>query len=141
MVNKTTDLNAVITEAEKGHIGEIAVYVRDKAPRFSKKTTREDALNQFAISRIWDTEENTGVLIFVCLRKKVIEIIVDRGASKKIPDRTWGRICKEAVELIEKKKNADSGIEYAIEQVGEELRKAFPGVRPRNQIPDGVITN
>ena len=141
MVNKTTDLSTAITEAEKGHTGEIAVYVRDRAPLFSKKTTREDALNQFAISRIWDTEENVGVLVFVCLRKKAIEIVVDRGASKKIPDEAWSRICNEAIELIKNEKSADIGIEHAIKRVGEELRKALPGKRLKNQIPDTVIAN
>jgi len=134
------NLSSIITEAEKGHIGEIVVYLRNRAPLFTKKTIREDALEQFSVRGVWDTEENVGVLIFICLGKKAIEIVVDRGASKKIPSDIWNTICGEAVEIFRNERNYQVGIEHAIKRVGEELRKALPGEREKNQIPDTIIT-
>jgi len=133
-------LTALITEAEKGHVGEIVVYLRNRSPLFSKKSIREQALEQFSMRRVWDTEGNVGVLIFVCLGRKAIEIVVDRGASKKIPNTAWESICSEAIEIFRNEKNYQIGIEHAIKRVGDELRRALPGVKERNQIPDTVIT-
>ena len=88
---------------------------------------------------IWDTEGNVGVLIFVCLGKRAIEIVADRGASNKIQSSAWDSICNDTIEIFRNEKNYQVGLEHAIKRVGEELRRALPGVREKNQIPDSVI--
>jgi uncharacterized membrane protein len=135
------NLTGVITEAEKGHIGEIVAYVRSRAPLFSKKTIRDEALEQFSLRRVWDTEENVGVLIFICLGKKAIEIVADRGASKMVTQEIWNTICCESAEIFKNEKNHQVGIEHAIKRVGDELRKVLPGQRSSNQIADTILTN
>jgi len=132
-------LSSLIMEAEIGHTGEIAVYLRDRARLFSKNSVRADAVEQFSSRRIWDTEDNIGVLVFVCLSKKAIEIVADRGASNKIQSSTWEQICLEAAEIFRNEKDSQIGLEHAIKRVGEELRRAIPGERKQNQISDQAV--
>ena len=131
-------IDAAVQEAEKGHTGEIVVAVRRGLPRFAKTTPREEAVEVFATERVWDTEENNGVLIFVLLKERAIEIVADRGVMKKIPKERFKQICDEAITKLRDGTALEEAVESMVNMTGEELRKAFPGVKQFNQLRDDL---
>lgn len=75
-------LVAGVRGAEQGHYGEIQIYVEGSLPLIDVlcgKTPRARAEEIFAANRLWDTERNTGVLIYLLLSERELEIVADRG--------------------------------------------------------------
>ena len=46
----------------------------------------------FAQLRVWDTELNSGVLIYLLLAEQRIEIVVDRGVMQRVPQAQWDAV-------------------------------------------------
>ena len=103
------------------------------------QTARERALVWFGQSRLWDTEENSGVLIYLSLPDKQVEIIVDRGIARKVPQTTWQDICQVMVVLLQQGKNTEA-LEKGLRLVGEVLQGSFArgDVPYHNQFPNQV---
>ena len=59
------------------------------------RTPRERAHEVFAHLRVWDTEHNSGVLIYVLLADHAIEIVADRGIAAKVGESEWKSICEQ----------------------------------------------
>ena len=49
-------------------------------------TPRERALEVFGLLRVWDTEENCGVLVYLLLADRDVEIVADRGIHRAVGD-------------------------------------------------------
>jgi hypothetical protein len=134
---------AAITEAirlgEQTHRGEVRLIVEKAMPSdaiWDGITNRQRALALFADHGVWDTEENCGVLIYVNLAEHKVDIIADRGISRKIDEATWQTICRTMTENFAQGKFHDGSL-GAIEQVNALLRTHFPSDGPRqNQLPD-----
>ncbi|MCX7275232.1 MAG: TPM domain-containing protein, partial [Burkholderiales bacterium] len=60
-----------------------------------RMTARERALEVFGALRVWDTEANNGVLLYVLLADKAVEIIADRGAARAIAQPVWDEIARD----------------------------------------------
>ena len=58
-----------------------------------KLTPRERALEVFGLLRVWDTEENGGVLVYLLLADRDVEIVADRGIDRVVDDAAWQAIC------------------------------------------------
>ena len=58
-------------------------------------TPRERALEVFGLLRVWDTEHNTGVLIYVLHAEHAVEIVADRGIARRVPQAEWDALCRE----------------------------------------------
>ena len=43
----------------------------------------------FGKLRVWDTEHNNGVLIYLLLAEHAIEIVADRGLNEQVPPQQW----------------------------------------------------
>jgi uncharacterized membrane protein len=81
-----------IEQAERTHSGEIRVAVETALPLsllWRKVGARERALQLFASLGVWDTRHNNGVLIYVLLGDRAVEIIADRGIAEHIPASEW----------------------------------------------------
>src|SRR6188474_2725717 len=81
-------IEAAIGASERRHRGEIRFAVEgalEFLPVASGLTARERALELFSVLKVWDTEENTGVLIYVQCVERDIEVVADRGISRLIP--------------------------------------------------------
>ncbi len=63
------------------------------ASLFSGQSARERALDVFSYLRLWDTEQRNGVLVYILLADKAVEIVADRGLSATISDADWNTIC------------------------------------------------
>ncbi len=87
-----------ITLSEAQHSGEIRFVVEgalDGEPLFKDQSVQERAIDIFSQLRIWDTEANNGLLIYVLLADRAVEIIADRGIHAKVGAEEWQKICRK----------------------------------------------
>jgi len=121
-------IEQAIQAAEQGHSGEIRVAVEAALPwSYLKRDApaRERALMVFAKLRLWDTENNNGVLIYVELADRSIEIVADRGIAQRVGADDWqavaGRMRARFVAG-----DYEAGVLDAVEQVAQRLRAHYP---------------
>ena len=89
--------------------------------------------------RVWDTEHNNGVLIYVLLAEHAVEIVADRGIHAKVGNQRWEQIC-QAMESAFKNKDYQQGVENGIAAITQLLIEAFPAKGPRlNELPDTPV--
>lgn len=89
-------IQRAIAAGERGHRGEVCFAVEGALPwrlALSRRSVRERAAEVFAHLRVWDTRENTGVLIYVLLAEHAIEIVADRGIDARVGDGQWQALC------------------------------------------------
>jgi uncharacterized membrane protein len=132
-------IEQAIRASESGHMGEIRFVIEgalDTAPLFGGQWARERAIELFSQLRIWDTEHNSGVLIYLLLADRKVEIVADRGIHAMAGAHAWDTICT-AMESAFKKSNFEEGVVDGIQAVAHQLTKHFPaGVGYRNELPD-----
>lgn len=90
------ELGNAIQASEASHRGELRFAVEgalDVGQLWSGMTARERAIDLFSSLRIWDTAENNGVLIYLLLADRQVEIIADRGIHQKTGPEVWAAIC------------------------------------------------
>jgi uncharacterized membrane protein len=125
-----------IARGEALHRGEVRVVVESAMP-FRKirrnRTPRDRALDLFGTMRVWDTEENNGVLIYVSLSDRAIEVLADRGAATRVGDQTWLYACGLAQEEM-RQRRLEGAVIVAIETVHRGLATAYP-VQPKQGVP------
>jgi uncharacterized membrane protein len=91
-------IEQAVVASETAHRGEIrfAVEARlDLASLLAGETARQRALDAFAALGVWDTEENSGVLVYVLLADRRVEIVADRGYGARVTEEQWRAICAE----------------------------------------------
>ncbi len=132
-------ISRAIVASEKRHDGEIRFCIEAGLPwSYLKRNApaRERALMLFSKLRVWDTERNTGVLVYILLADKSIEIVADRGIARKLPQETWSAIC-ELLGARFRAGEAGAGVLVAIERIGDALVAHFPPQsRNDNELPD-----
>lgn len=121
-------LEAAVAAAESGHRGEIRVVVAlapEMADVFHGRPVRARAEDAFARLRVWDTEENSGVLIYLAWTEHEVEIVADRGIAAHVPAAAWEGICGEIVADCRAGHPAQA-LAKAVASIGELLRTHFP---------------
>jgi uncharacterized membrane protein len=89
-------IEAAVGEAEREHRGEIRFAVETALhwpALWQGQSPRDRALDLFSLLRVWDTELNTGVLVYVLLADRAVEIVADRGINAKVDPVQWESIC------------------------------------------------
>ena len=135
-------IEEAIQAGERAHSGQLRFVVEgalDGAPLFHNQTARQRALDIFSRLRIWDTAHNNGVLIYLLLADRNVEIIADRGIDAKVSASGWENICRD-MEADFAQGRFETGAVKGIEAVSRELAKYFPpnGTHP-NELPDKPI--
>lgn len=126
----TADARARLTKrvesAEQGHRGEVFLIVENHLPIQDAYyiNCRERAIDLFSEYRVWDTEENTGVLVYVNICEHQLEIVADRGISAHVSPTVWHAMCEKAVSGIANKKTEESVAEL-LDEVGQVLRQYY----------------
>lgn len=121
-------IEAAIRDSETAHSGEIAFAIENAlAPGqvWRRVTGRERALQVFSDLRVWDTEANNGVLIYVLLAEHDIEIVADRGAAACVDAGAWEAVA-QAMEAEFRAGRFEAGALAGIVRVGELLAQHFP---------------
>lgn len=137
-----TAIEQAIKASEAAHVGEIRFVVEgalDGTPLFKGQSARERAIDVFSQLRMWDTEHNNGVLIYLLLADRDVEIVADRGIHAKVGSGEWGTICRK-MEAAFKQASYEGGVVSGIQAVTQHLKEHFPAVRnDRNELPDKPV--
>lgn len=130
-------IGQAIAGSERLHHGEICFAIEGGLPlQALSASCRERAEELFGLLRVWDTAENCGVLLYVQLVDRDIEIVADRGIAARVPQSEWEEICRAMEEAFRQRRFVEGTME-AIERVTTLLAKNFPAERPnRNELPD-----
>lgn len=132
-----------IKQSELNHEGEICFAVEaalNTSLLLKNQTAQERAIEVFSQLRIWDTEYNNGVLIYLLLADRDIEIIADRGINAKVMKNEWADIC-HTMELEFQHQQFEAGIIEGIIGISHHLKKYFPrNSRDKgNELPDKPV--
>lgn len=131
-----------ITASETQHAGELRFVVEAGLPLVAlwhDTSPRARAADVFSQLRVWDTEHNCGVLIYVQWVDHAVEILADRGIAARVPQAEWEAIC-HAMEAAFKRGEYRDGALAAIERASALLRGHFPATRgSRNELPDKPV--
>lgn len=135
-------IKSAIEKAESLHAGEILFAVEAAlrpAQLMRGMTAQERALEVFSLLRIWDTEHNSGVLIYVLLGDRAVEIVADRGIHARTEGKqTWEHIV-DAMQDAFRAGKFESGSVGGVNAVAQELIKYFPLAGPNpDELPNAV---
>ncbi len=135
-------IEAAIQASEAEHVGEIRFAVEgglDGAPLFKGQSARERAIELFSQLRVWDTQHNTGVLIYLLLADRAVEIVADRGIHAKVDSHEWSKVCRE-MEAAFGQSNFEGGVVSGVQAVTRHLKQHFPSDgHDRNELPDKPV--
>jgi len=99
-------------------------------------TSRQRALEVFGLLRVWDTEYNNGVLIYVLHAEHAVEIVADRGLARCVSQAEWDGLCRQ-VETEFRARRYGAGAMAAINGAAGLLERHFPGQQPgKGELPD-----
>jgi len=134
-------ITQAIAHAETTHRGEIRFAIEASlSPQqvLRGMEARERALEVFAALRVWDTEDNSGVLIYVLLADHAIEIVADRGINLRAGDDTWVRIARAMQDEFGHGRY-QAGALAGISAVSRELSRHLPAADGNpNELSDDV---
>lgn len=135
-------IQAAIAGGETLHRAEVRLIVEPALPWYSAwrgLSARHRARELFSLYRIWDTEENCGVLIYINLADHKVEIIADRGVGRAVAAPDWQAVCQTMTQGFARGEFQDSTI-AGLGQLNRILNAQFPtnGVRS-NQLSDRPI--
>ena len=135
-------IEAVIDEGERRHRGEVRFAIEptlDPAQIWAGLAPRERALQVFAEQAIWDTEENTGILLYLLWADHAVEIVADRGVDRRVPGGRWEEICA-AVASACRDGRALEGVLAALAAINDTLAPVLPlGEGDRDELPNAPI--
>ena len=121
-------IEQAIKASETAHVGEIRFVVEgalEGSPLFKGQSARERAIDVFSQLRIWDTEHNNGLLVYLLLADRAVEIVADRGIHSKVGSREWESIC-HTMETAFNQKDFERGVVHGLQAVTQHLMKHFP---------------
>ena len=128
-------LTAQVATSESLHTGQIRICVEASLPtsylwRLGSKVSIEQLIRQRAVMlfgklRVWDTEHNNGVLIYLQLAERSIEVVADRGLSRHVPDDAWQAITQR-MSMAFREGRFEDGLRLALDEVSKLLIAHFP---------------
>jgi uncharacterized membrane protein len=136
-------IQKAIAAGEQTHQGQVCFAAEGALPLHELargRTPRARAQEVFAQLRVWDTEHNSGVLIYVLLADRAIEIVADRGIAARVAQGEWQALC-------DRMRDRFAGGDYergAVEGVGAVsaiVARHFPagGSAQANELPDRPV--
>jgi len=123
-----TEVEQRIAAGETRHAAEVRVAIEASLGLpavWSRMTPRERALEVFGALRVWDTEDNNGVLIYVLLADQTVEIVADRSAARAVSDAQWRAITEAMIRAFRAGRYRD-GLLGAIDELESRLAEVFP---------------
>lgn len=132
-------IEEAIRASEQEHVGELRFVVESVLPLHylrGKRPSRRRAEDLFGQLRVWDTEHNSGVLVYVQMLNRHIDIVADRGIASKVEQAEWDAVCR-AMEAEFRRGGYEAGALEGIERITRLLARHFPasGANP-NELPD-----
>jgi uncharacterized membrane protein len=135
-------IEAAVVRAERAHAGEIRFAIETSLTPLhviNDVAPHARALEVFSALRVWDTECNNGVLIYVQLADRHVEIVADRGFKGRVGQTEWDAVCRSMEEHF-RAGRFEAGSIAGVDAIGTLLARHFPqqtpAVEQRNQLPD-----
>ncbi len=135
------DITRAVREAERGHSGQIKVVIEGTPGVFhvlKNRTARDRAVDVFAAERVWDTNHNNGVLLYLMLAERDAEIVADRGLNGRVSPEQWQEVCAN-LERDVRAHGFSRAVCSAVSAIGARLREHFPSDENANELPDDVV--
>ena len=133
-----------VAASEQRHSGELRIYVEAGLPLaylWRDATPRERAIAMFGKLRVWDTEQNNGVLIYLLLAERAIEIVADRGLDRQVGAQQWQELLQRMAGAF-RAGRYEEGLAQAVDEVTALLVQHFPlraGEANPNELPDQPV--
>ncbi len=138
-----------VAASEKRHNGEIRIYVEAGLPTSylwrhlwnntdMQTLAHERAVMLFGRLRVWDTQHNNGVLIYLLLAEHNIELVADRGLNAVVSQADWHAMVGRMGSAFAAGR-FEEGLTQALEEVSAPLVQYFPlqpGSKNPNELPD-----
>jgi len=134
-------IEAGIAASERLHGGEIRVAIEgalEPSEIARGKAPRERALEVFAALGVWDTDANNGVLIYVLLADRDVEIVADRGFNDRVAAAEWREVC-DRIEREFRAGRFEHGMLAGVGEVGRIIGAHYPqrpGQRDEDELPN-----
>lgn len=134
-------ISATVAEGESRHRGEVCFAVEaalELPALWARRDARGRAQDVFAQLRVWDTEANNGVLVYLLLADHRIEIVADRGLDGLVSAEQWRGVCQLMEERL-KSGDAEDAAVTGIAAVSGLLAEHFPrseGEHDENELSD-----
>ena len=123
-------VEAAIDASEKKHDGELRFAVEaglHPLPLWRGQTARQRAQEIFGSLNVWDTAHNSGVLLYVQLVDRRIEIVADRGITAKVAQAEWDAICRRMEDAF-KARRFEAGALTGVTEITALLARHFPAL-------------
>ena len=128
-----------IAKSEALHNGELRFAIEtalDLPPLLHGLSSRQRARDVFSQLRVWDTEMNSGVLIYLLLVDHKVEIVADRGITAKVEQAEWEMVCRE-MEQAFRSGDFKGGAIVGVQRISALLAQHFPPeTRNPNELPN-----
>jgi uncharacterized membrane protein len=136
------DIETAIKQSESLHRGELRFAIENhlSSPRVWRGMQGYDrALEVFSNLRVWDTEENSGVLIYILLADREVHIVADRGIAKQVDQSEWN-LTADAMQTAFRQGDFRRGSISGIERITTILVKHFPALKDNpNELADQPV--
>jgi uncharacterized membrane protein len=137
-----TTIEHAIAGSERLHSGEVrfaAEPALDTRALLAGQSARERAIEVFSLLRLWDTAHRNGVLIYLLLADRDIEIVADRGVNAKVAPSEWEAICRTMEQGLRAGRNGEALV-AGIQRISDLLARHFPRrADDRNELPDQPV--
>jgi uncharacterized membrane protein len=141
-VNALKRIEDAVAAGERMHEGQVRFVVEASLPLaqvFRGLEPRARALALFGQLGVWDTEHNNGVLVYVLLADRDVEIVADRGINRRVSQDAWDAICRAMEHAFTEGRFEDGAID-GVMAIGELLAAHFPRTtQGPNELPDTPI--
>ena len=136
------EIAQAVQHAEQGHVGEIQVVIEGCIPsnQAYQQTVHMRARKLFAELGVWDTELNSGVLLYLNLCEQKVEIVIDRGIRNATEQSVWQAICDHMIIELKAKRHRNAVVEGVI-SIGKVLNLYYKKVdlEEQNELPNTPI--
>lgn len=135
-------IGETIADGERRHMGELEFAVEASLPLgvlLSGRSPKDRAIDWFGRLRVWDTEHNSGILIYVLLADRSVEIVADRGIHERVGDAGWQAIAADMQRAFAGRRYEEGAIAGLV-AASELLARHFPAAGENlNELPDEPV--
>lgn len=135
-------IEKTIRDSERLHEGELRFAVEaglEWQELLRGVLPRARAVEVFSQLRVWDTKHNSGVLIYLLLADRKVEIVADRGIHARVGKAGWEAICRKMEQRF-RAGEFETGVVEGINAITLLLQRHFPASRENpNELPDTPI--
>jgi uncharacterized membrane protein len=135
-------IETAIQQSESHHCGELRFAIENSLSSrqiWQGLSSRQRALQVFSDLKVWDTEENSGVLIYLLLAERTVHIIADRGINKRVTQGQWDEVV-QAMQQNFKQGEFERGSLVGIERITALLAEHFPASADNpNELPNAPV--